>query len=192
MRNENRKKKIPLSPPPPPLPFPSYLPSHEAPPRRDGLRVVLCRQDRVDLVDERAFAVFLKSFECFFSGAVDFDEVFFFFSASCWSPLPSSLFFFSHPPPLPHSRLPVTVLLGAVRAAAAIPVSAGGPKAKKALFPFFDALASDAGWSWLLLAAASEDAAEAGGASSRAAPAARRRRSSTLGSEEEERCEFFF
>ena len=56
-------------------------------------------------------------------------------------------------------QLPVTVSLGADRAAAAIPVRAGGPNAKKAL-PFLD-VASDAGLSRLLAAESEEDAAEA-------------------------------
>ena len=51
----------------------------------------------------------------------------------------------------------MTVSLGAESAAAAIPVSAGGPKAKKAL-PFLD-LASGAGLAWSLAAEVSEDAA---------------------------------
>ena len=159
----------------------SYLSSHKAPPRRYGLRVVLCGQERVDLVDERAFVRFLKVFLVFIQC--------FFLKANLFLVLPLAAPPFprlsiSPPPPHPHNIiLPVTVLLGAVRAAAAIPVSAGGPNAKKALLPFVD-VASDAGLSWL---AVSEDAAEAV-ASSRAAPAASL--SSTLG--REERCEFFW
>ena len=64
-------------------------------------------------------------------------------SSCCSSPLSLSLSLF----PSPIVQLPVTVSLGADRAAAAIPVRAGGPNAKKAL-PFLD-VASDAGLSRL-------------------------------------------
>jgi len=75
-------------------------------------------------------------------------------SSCCSSPLSLSLSLFPQSLslslslfPSPIVQLPVTVSLGADRAAAAIPVRAGGPNAKKAL-PFLD-VASDAGLSWL-------------------------------------------
>lgn len=85
-------------------------------------------------------APFFELREFYFKGL----EVFFSFELSfafCFQNSTSSHFLSTFPSSLPLSspsllcHAPVTVLFGAVRAAAASPVSAGGPKAKKPLLP---------------------------------------------------------